>query len=128
MPPRTQSALRSRSDVVRRPRKRISKPAPAYTEAWAGNSRDLLERLGSPPQQNKTPFALIFLGLAILMAALVLRPAPSRYAVASSDGILFIVGTKSGYVTPCIVDQDKARCLGAGHIVDALMEQVGDTR
>jgi hypothetical protein len=117
-----------RPDIVRRPRKRISKPAPAYTEAWAGNSRDLLERLGSPPQQNKTPFALIFLGLAILMAALVLRPAPSRYAVASSNGILFIVGTRSGYVTPCVVDSDKARCLGAGHIVDALMEQAGDTQ
>jgi len=113
---------------VRRPRKRISKPAPAYTEAWGGNSQDLLERLGSPPQQNKTPFALIFLGLAILMAALVLRPAPSRYAVASSNGILFIVETRSGYVTPCILDSDKARCLGTGHIVDALMEQAGDTQ
>ena len=126
MPPRTQSTLRPRPDVVRRPRKKIPKPAPAYSAAWAGDSRDLLERIGSPPRQSKTPLALIFLGLAILTAALVLRPEPSRYAVASSDGVLFIVNSRSGYVTPCVIDSDKARCLSAGHIVDAIMEQAGD--
>ena len=126
MAPRTQAALRSRPDVVRRARNRRLKPAPFHSDMWVGDTRDMLERIGLAPRKSKTPLALIFLGVAILMAALILRPAPSHYAIASSDGVLFIVENRSGFVTPCVVDSGKARCLKAGHIVDAVMEQVGD--
>ena len=123
----TQAALRSRPDVVRRPRNRRPEPAPFHSDTWVGDTREMFERIGgSPPQQSKTPLALIFMGVAILMAAMILRPAPSRYAIASSDGVLFIVNNRSGFVTPCVVDSDKVRCLGAGHIVDAVTEQAED--